>query len=187
MEFSEKCHDQGLVIASEPEDPIWSWRPAGARSRRNKTEAAKNEAEARGFASESDSANNPDEKMANEPAAQFWCTTKRTSSTPLTDGSRFLGQLFNLPLRHCESTWRHVRCRWGVAASLQAANQNKLHRSRDSTVQNVGGLFNMRALISAVVLFSASAPAFDVVVPEPETLALLGVAAAAIILARRKK
>ncbi len=45
----------------------------------------------------------------------------------------------------------------------------------------------MRALFSAVVLFSASAPAFAVVVPEPETLALLGVAAAAIILARRKK
>ena len=66
-------------------------------------------------------------------------------------------------------------------------NPRKTRRSRDSTVQKLGGLSKMRALFSAVVLFSASAPAFAVVVPEPETLALLGVAAAAIILARRKK
>ena len=49
----------------------------------------------------------------------------------------------------------------------------------------------MRALLSILVLFSASLPAFGVSVsngiPEPESLSLLGVAAVAMLVALRRK
>jgi hypothetical protein len=50
----------------------------------------------------------------------------------------------------------------------------------------------MRALLSILVLFSASLPAFGVEpptngVPEPESLSLLGVAAVAMLVALRRK
>ncbi len=50
----------------------------------------------------------------------------------------------------------------------------------------------MRALLSILVLFSASLPAFGLEpptngVPEPESLSLLGVAAVAMLVALRRK
>ncbi|MBK7674156.1 MAG: PEP-CTERM sorting domain-containing protein [Candidatus Accumulibacter sp.] len=49
----------------------------------------------------------------------------------------------------------------------------------------------MRTLLSILALFSASLPAFGIdpitPVPEPESLSLLGVAAAAMLVALRRK
>jgi hypothetical protein len=47
----------------------------------------------------------------------------------------------------------------------------------------------MRTLLSILVLFSASLPAFGIAngIPEPESLSLLGVAAVAMLVALRRK
>jgi|APEBP8051072266_1049373.scaffolds.fasta_scaffold07603_2 PEP-CTERM putative exosortase interaction domain len=45
----------------------------------------------------------------------------------------------------------------------------------------------MRAFLSFALLLSAAAPAFAEVVPEPESLSLLAVAAVALLVARRRK